>query len=488
SHRARTVPRQSDCVVHLSVRGAAHDDRHARTRSTGLRRVHRASPSRARAVLPGSAPPMTAGSTLAAAVFTLCAQAALAQEPLQLAAVQQAAIDADPRLKELDLQRRQTNLRLGIIDAERKPTLDALASGQYQSDVPQPPTLTPGGQPFFLPPKGTIDASVRTDFRLFDATIDARKTVEQARLVEDQARVRTSLYALRQDVNDAFFAAVLADARREAVAAALADLEGRLREAETRVREGAAPPADAAAVGGALLQRRQDDAELRAARGAALSRLSKLTGRALDEGSTFQLPDLGAQVAAARGTGAGVRARPEFDQFARSLDRIAAQQTAASAGERPRFSTYARGGIGRPGLNFIGDEWQFYGLAGVQMQWRAWTWNAGAHEREALNLQKEIVEAEQSAFARGLDRAIDADLAALVRLEESLALDERIVTLRESIDRSAGIRFGENVLTASEYLDRSTELLQARSARAAHRVELAQARARVLTTLGLEVR
>ena len=43
-------------------------------------------------------------------------------------------------------------------------------------------------------------------------------------------------------------------------------------------------------------------------------------------------------------------------------------------------------------------------------------------------------------------------------------------------------------MTASEYLDRSTELLQARFARAGHRVELAQASARLLTTLGLEVR
>ena len=43
-------------------------------------------------------------------------------------------------------------------------------------------------------------------------------------------------------------------------------------------------------------------------------------------------------------------------------------------------------------------------------------------------------------------------------------------------------------MTAAEYLDRSTELLQARFARAGHRVELAQASARFLTTFGLEVR
>jgi hypothetical protein len=43
-------------------------------------------------------------------------------------------------------------------------------------------------------------------------------------------------------------------------------------------------------------------------------------------------------------------------------------------------------------------------------------------------------------------------------------------------------------VTASEFLDRSSELLQARFARATHQVELAQAGARLLTTLGLEVR
>jgi hypothetical protein len=50
------------------------------------------------------------------------------------------------------------------------------------------------------------------------------------------------------------------------------------------------------------------------------------------------------------------------------------------------------------------------------------------------------------------------------------------------------VRLQEGVVTASEYLDRNAELLQARFARAGHEVELAQAGAHFLTTLGLEVR
>ena len=62
------------------------------------------------------------------------------------------------------------------------------------------------------------------------------------------------------------------------------------------------------------------------------------------------------------------------------------------------------------------------------------------------------------------------------------------MSLREQVERSTELRLQEGVVTASEYLDRSAELLQARFARAGHQVELAQASARLLTTLGLEVR
>jgi outer membrane protein TolC len=67
-------------------------------------------------------------------------------------------------------------------------------------------------------------------------------------------------------------------------------------------------------------------------------------------------------------------------------------------------------------------------------------------------------------------------------------MDDRIMMLRDEIERSMKLRFDEGVVTASEYLDRSGELLQARFARAGHLVDLAQASARFLTTLGLEVR
>jgi outer membrane protein TolC len=406
----------------------------------------------------------------------------------ELAGLYQAAIDTDPRLRALQLQATQTELRLRNIEAERLPTIAAEGQAQYQSDVPTAPVFLPGGQPLFSASKDTYDAHVRVEQRLMDPTIRPRLAAERAQLAEAQARVRTTLFGLRQEVNEAFFAAAVFQERAGALAATIADLDGRLREMGVRVREGAALAADAAEIEASLLQRRQDDAELSANRRAALARLSRLTGRSFADTDVLGLPQVATAVAQARATVDDTRARPEYEQYARTQERLARQQDVATAQDQPRLSAYARVGYGRPGLNFISDQFESYGIAGVQVQWKVWSWGATNRERQDLALQQQIVAADEAAFTKGLGRSTEADLAAVDRLTVALALDDRIIALREEIERSTQARFQERVVTAAEYLDRTTELLQARFARAGHRVELAQAGATFLTTLGLEVR
>jgi len=415
-------------------------------------------------------------------------QQAAGSRSFELDVLQQAAVDTDPRLQQLQLLAAQSDLRLRNIAAARLPSVVVDGQAQYQSDVPSLLVSQPGGRPLISPSKDTYDSGLRIDERLFDATINAQGALERAQLAEQQARVKTTIFGVRQRVNEAFFAAAALQARAGALAATVADLDARLRETNVRVREGTALPADAAAIEATLLQRQQDEDELRANRRAALARLATLTGQAVGENDTLELPDVSAAAERARQAPAELRARPEYELFAKTRDRVARQQEASVAQERPRVSTFARLGYGRPGLNFISDQFESYALGGVRVLWNAWTWGSGSREREALAIQQQVVAADQAAFAKGLTEAIETDEAAIDRLQGALGLDERIVTLREQVERSTELRLQEGVVTASEYLDRSAELLQARFARAGHQVDLAQAGARLLTTLGLEVR
>jgi hypothetical protein len=121
------------------------------------------------------------------------------------------------------------------------------------------------------------------------------------------------------------------------------------------------------------------------------------------------------------------------------------------------------------------------------VQWAPWTWGTNARDREVLALQQQVVASEEAAFTAAMRRAIDRQLADIDRLTASLATDEAIIALREGIARETQHRYNEAVVTAAEYVDRRNDVLAARLARAGHEVELAQARARFLTTVGAEI-
>lgn len=437
--------------------------------------------------------PRQARGTLLWGFVLLVGTRALAQQPpagppLQLADVQQAAIASDPRMRQLTLLESQSALRVQNVTAQWKPSVAIESVAQYQSDAPTAPALVSGGKPVFSAPKENVDLSGRVEQRLFDSSIGAQAAAERAQLLEQQARVRSAVYAIRQQVNDAFFAAATLQQRRTVVAATITELEGRLRESTARVREGTALPADAAAIEATLLQRQQDEDELRASISGALARLATIVGRPIPPDSVPVVPDLASTVATTRERLQTLRSRPEYEQFARTRERIARQRDVVGTQSQPKLSAFGRVGYGRPALDFIQNEWQPYGIGGVRLQWNAWSWGTTGREREAQSLQEQIVATDEAAFTKSVAAAIEGDLATIDHLTRALATDQRIIDLRAEVERASRVRLEEGVLTSSDYLARDTELLQARIAQATHQVELAQARARLLTTVGVEVR
>lgn len=409
-------------------------------------------------------------------------------DTLHLGALQAEAISHDPRAQQLDLLATQSTLREKSLDAERLPVLGLNAQGQYQSDVATIPFQLPGGLAAPLPPHDSYDAHLAAREPLYDPTRGARRDVERAQLAESQARVRTSLYTLRQNVNDAYFTALLLQAQREELETGITDLDAQLRVARDRVRQGSALPSEPAMLEAELLRLRQSLAELVANRGAALTVLGDLTGRSVTDSTALALPDLRDDVERGRAALGELRKRPEYEQFAAARNVLEQQQESAAAQNQPRVSAFARVGYGRPGLNPLATRFNDYWLAGVQVEWTPWNWGTTRRDREELAVQQRIVATEEAAFTENVRRSITGDLATVDRLANTLAADDTIIALRERVLHETRLRFGEGVITSAEYVDRETDALAARLARATHRVELARARARFLTFIGLEVR
>ena len=414
--------------------------------------------------------------------------AATSVDTLHLYQLQQAAVSHDARSRQLELLSRQSALRQRNLSAELRPSIAAEGQAQYQSDVVRIPITLPGGLRVPSPAHDTYDARVALTQRIYDPGLSARRAVEGAQLEESRARVQTSLFGARQHVADAFFAALRVQEQIAELRAAIADLDAQARLAAARVAGGTALPSEELVLRSEVLRRRQILGEAAANREAALAVLGNLTGRQLDSLTILVEPELADVVGRTRAAESQVRSRPEYEQFARSRAVLDQQMRARSAQEKPRVSAFGRVGYGRPGLNPLGDEFDSYWLGGVMLQWTPWTWGTTSRDRQLLELQREIISADEAAFTDNVHRAALQHLASIDRLAEALATDDEIIALRERIATEARVRFGEGVITAAEYVDRQTDVLSARISRALHRVELAQARAHYLTLLGVELR
>ena len=424
---------------------------------------------------------------LAAAVPALAQQSpAGPRDSLRLATLQAEARTADPRRRQLDLQAHANAIALETLAAERLPGVSGTGQAQYQSAVTHVPISLPGIV-IPTPANDTYDARINVQQSIFDPTHKPRVAAERAKLGESVAQVRTSLYTLRQEVNDAFFSALLAQQREAQVEAAIADLDARLRETGRRRREGAATPGDTASIAATMLQRRQDLAQIRADHRAALNRLADLIGRPLPDSTALAIPALDSTIARAVHLSIdSLRARPEYEQFSATRERLATQEAVVASQDKPRVSAFGRLGYGRPGLNMLSTDFQGYWLAGIQVQWSPWTWGTTHRDQESIEIQREIVQTNESAFTASLRRGVQQSLATMQRLDTALALDDQVIALRSEVERETAAKLREGVITAAEYADRSTELLSARLARAQHQVELAQARAAFLTTIGVD--
>jgi len=414
-----------------------------------------------------------------------------AVDTVYLDALQHAAETTDRRAAQIEILAAQSALRLQTIRNERLPSLSGSASAQYLSDVASVSSVLggvlPGGVQIPTPYHDQYDASVTARQPLFDATRTRRVAVEHAQTAESAARIQAALWQQRQQVNDAFFAIQLYDAQQRSLDASVTDLDARHTAAQQRVTAGSALPGEVLLLDAELARRNQTKRELQAQREATRAVLIALAG--VDFASDAKLATRGESSSLpATDDANATRARPEYQTFRRTLETINARSAELSARDFPRVSAFGRVGYGRPGLNALGRSFNAYWTAGVQLEWSPLNWGRTKRELQVQQLQAQIVGSDEAAFGETVKRTAIGQSGQITALEQSLVMDDSILSLRARVLTETRLRFDEGEITSAEYIARQTEYLSAQLDRDTRRVRMSEARARYLTTLGREVR
>ena len=307
----------------------------------------------------------------------------------------------------------------------------------------------------------------------------ANRAIAEAEAAEQRSRVDVSLYDLQSRIQNLYFGILLLDERVEQTETLIEVLDANLNRMRTYCKNGVAMQSDVDAIEAELLTARQTLGQVVASRASFRRMLEVFIGRPLTD-ETLTRP---AMVEVASRTSL----RPELAMFDAQSNKLVAQRKAITTSVMPRFSAFAQGYYGYPGLDMfksmVSSEWTLNAIVGVRM-----SWNFGAFYTQKNNLSKLDAAERQIAIQRDVflfntEMQTIQDDSEIARLQSVLEDDNRIVELRRSVRMAAESGLENGVIDATDLLRKIADETTATLSRSTHEIELLQATYRLKTTL-----
>ena len=307
----------------------------------------------------------------------------------------------------------------------------------------------------------------------------ANREIAKAEAAELRSRVDVSLYDLQSRIQNLYFGILLLDERVAQTMTLIEVLDANLNRMRTFYKNGVAIQSDVDALEAELLTARQTLGQVEASRASYRRMLEIFIGQPLTD-ETLTRPTMQEVVSYES-------ARPELAMFEAQSNKITAQRNAITASIMPRFSAFAQGYYGYPGLDMfksmMSSEWTLNAIVGVRM-----SWNIGAFYTKKNNLSKLDAAERQIAVQRDIflfntKMQSTQDDGEIARLRSAIEDDNRIVELRHSVRMAAESKLENGVIDATDLLRKIADETTATQNRSTHEIELLQATYRLKTTL-----
>lgn len=307
----------------------------------------------------------------------------------------------------------------------------------------------------------------------------ADKAIAEAEAEEQRSRVDVSLYDLQSRVDNLYFGILLLDERKAQTEALIEVLASNLARLQTYYKNGVAIQADVDAVEAELLTARQTLVQVESSRASYRRMLEIFIGQPL-AAENLERPAM--QQLQSR-----TSARPELALFEAQERKLEALRNTINASLMPRFSAFAQGYYGYPGLDMfksmVSSAWTPNAIVGVRMSWNIGAFYTKRNNLEKLNAAEKQIAVQRDVFLFNTQMQTTQDDGEIARLRQAITDDSRIVELRRRVRMAAESQLKNGVIDATDLLRKISDETAAALARSTHEIELLQATYRLKTTL-----
>lgn len=406
-----------------------------------------------------------------------------AQQTVTLWQCYDSAAVISPLSGERELYAGMTLLRDRNLAAAWLPSLDLGGSFNYHSDVVDVSEM-PGSMP--VPPevlpsipneqyRATVDLSqVIWDGGVTRSAREVERVVSELNMQQSEA----DIYRLREQVNNLFFPILLVRSQAEVTAVLISELEARISEAESGVKNGVLLPVTLDVLNAEMIKAEQAAAELDRRHEALARALEQLTGMSGLKYAVLELPDHFI-------TGNEKMENPDLQLFDTRRRQLELSKNLLKSQRMPRLFGFMQAGYGNPpGNNFLSDKADVFYSLGAGLKWNIYDWGKNSNEQKTLAIQQQLLEIRKGAAEESLQRMLTLKMAEIESLREASGRDEELIGIRSRIATAAASQLKNGTITASQYMTELNNEKQAVIAAAARRISIARAETEYLYITG----
>ena len=388
-----------------------------------------------------------------------------------LQSIESLSIKNYPLIKQAAILNQTAQYSIDNIKKALYPQFSINGQATYQSDVTSISLPIAGFKANPLS-KDQYKATAELQQTIYDGGINKKmQAVALASARVEILKNEVDLYKLKERVTQVYCAVLYTNEVIDQMNLLQKDLENALQKIEALYRNGMVFKNNVLQIKAQLLKNNQKLEEAIAAKRIVVDALELLANISIPNNAHFELPAEGTI-----NTGDMELTRPELFLFEAQKSSIEKQLGLVNAKTNPKLGAFVQTGYGKPGLNMLKNDFDWFSIGGVKLQWSLGGYYTAKKEKNILQNQAALVQNEKETYSLNNRVQLRQQVDEIAKLEKLIQSDKQIVELRDQIKNTSLVQLNNGVITANDYLKEINEYDLANQALVQHQTQLIQSK------------
>ena len=206
--------------------------------------------------------------------------------------------------------------------------------------------------------------------------------------------------------------------------------------------------------------------------------LSVLLGKNISAEYTFVLPSDNFNFM-------GTSQRPEYDYYKIQGEIIDQNIKLLQSKNLPKFSFFATGGNGLPGLNFLNRSPDWYYKAGLKLSVPLTGWKSTKYKKLSLASHKSLISDNEKDFSLSNEMQISSAKNMILKYRNMIYFDKKIVAIKKEIAEIEEAKLQRGIITSSEYITELNKYKESMLSQKLNEIKLIQSIINYKSAVGL---